>query len=243
MPDAGTSSSSSSGYVGPAPGTLGGPCVTTGCPELPDGGTCETTLSGEPVPDGTCVSDCVPNQACQGGAGRCISNGLVNQCVLACEAAASCERPGFSCFNVTDVGRVCLPTTRSQCSPSTNVGCADGETCTPAGPDDVGVCLAGCSPEKQDCPGRTDAGPTQGCYFDSTRKFCAPPVDPQPDYAPCSTTNGCQIGRTCVQIYDVPRCYFTCDHEAPQPRCPEGNCQPLFGAHLCVPDEPTDGGL
>jgi hypothetical protein len=243
----GASSSSSSsgggetadaGGGGPAAGTLGGPCtVSSGC----DGGSCEATLSSEPVTGGVCVgTGCTAGQDCLGGAGRCLASTVSSQCVLKCAGAGGCTRPGFSCFQVSGTGMVCLPSTVAQCVPSTGAGCSGGESCVLIGPDDVGTCQGACHPETQDCPGNPDAG--LGCYFNSAGSFCAAPLNPQPDYAPCATANACAAGRACIQVYDVARCYFTCDPAGALPRCPVGNCQPLFGAHLCVPPEMADAG-
>jgi len=245
--DAGTAGSSSSSSSGGAlgMGALGTPCMSAAdCTAVTAAASCEVTLGAEPVAGGVCVgTQCTEGEPCEGGQGKCLTNGLVRQCVLACFGAGTCPRDGFSCFNAAGVGQVCLPTTRSECSPINNLGCENGEGCQRAGPDDVGVCISACSPELQDCPPQTDGGPAQGCFFSSTTPFCSVPNNPQPDYAPCSTTNACAVGRTCVQIYDQPRCYFTCNHEGSEPRCAEGRCQPLFQGHLCVVDEPVDAGM
>jgi hypothetical protein len=253
VPDAGGSSSgavSSSGGARDAgpdfpAGTLGSRCQSAqDCTGVRDA-LCATMLSAEPVPDGVCVSlTCTVAGPCHDGAGYCVGGGDVTWCVRGCTVAGSCPRDGFSCFQALGVGNVCLPSSHSQCSPRANLGCQPGETCNPAGPDDVGVCIPACSPEHQDCAPLYDGGPARGCYFSDGTPFCSEPLDPQPDYAPCTHTNGCLPGRTCMGLFDVPRCYFACDPDGPEPRCPLGNCQALFQGHLCIPDPPlSDAGV
>lgn len=236
-PDAGGTSSSGGG---PAPGTLGAGCATPADCVMVTNPRCDTVLDGEPVASGVCGSSpCTVGMDCDNGAGRCVGNVLTSVCVLACSGAGTCTRPGFSCFEVNGTGRVCLPTSRAQCTPSLGSGCGAGENCVSAGPDDVGVCIGACNPVTQDCP------MGQGCYVGGAgnASFCSVPNAPAADGEVCTRANACNIGRVCVGIFDAPRCYPTCDSTAPQPRCAVGNCQPLFGTHVCVPQEAPDAGM
>jgi hypothetical protein len=163
-------------------------------------------------PGGSCTSKCMDTQndpttginpKCPGGAGTCLGGSCFSACT-AKTGAMPCERSGYSCF---DPG-TCLPTSLSNCVPFQANACPDTpqsdggaprhNTCVPAGPDPVGICLDGCSVFAQDCPLDGTSSP-QACYavLQSGEGYCIPPglgVDGDSCQYPaeCAPGFGCQ---------------------------------------------------
>lgn len=175
-------------------GASGDPCETAAdckgtAPE------CVKERSGISYPGGVCTSTCDAkkndanglNPDCPGTRGVC--NVRVGKCLRACteKTGANPCRDGYACFD--DETAVCAPETISQCHPSKAGECtsADGgaRACIKVGYDDVGLCVAGCSPFTQDC--------TQNGYA------CFPNASGE---GTCLTTAGKAAGAACIYKND-----------------------------------------
>jgi len=180
-------------------GRTGNTCFADCDLEASDGDFCSRDGYGCAEAGPICLPGCDTNDDCESGL-ECDPMGGFNgegQCGDpsasvgdACESSEMCP-PGYFCLSERFSGIPGGACGAFGCDPDTGGGCAEGETCLPAGRGS-GVCLLGCT-EDTECT-RTD----QECVMGETGGYCGPSFDEDNLGQICSAGRGDCTGGVCL---------------------------------------------
>lgn len=161
-----------------------------------------------------------------------------NESCTAFEGGEDSCAPGLVCL--LEDASATQNTCRRYCN--ADADCAGEQRCQeqssfPPGTDErPRLCVdppSGCDPFAPAC-----ASPSEGCYPAADGGICVTAGDAEPG-APCSFSNDCAPGNTCISRADAGTCAALCRFpvDAGPPACAAGTCTPLSNATVgvCVP--------